>query len=955
MFQNIFFLCEFEYYNVFVECYIGFNDVEIVQMFDVVGYVLLDVMIDVIVLVKIKLLVLLVLLELMIEVQVLVKICVIVDKNIVLCSFIGQGYYGIYILNVILCNILENLVWYIVYILYQVEILQGCMEVLINFQILCVDFIGMEIVNVLLLDEVIVVVEVMMLVKCLVKLKLDIFFVYDVVYLQILELLCMCVELMGIVLCVGILVEVLEVEVFGLLLQYLDIFGQVGDYKVLVDVVYVCGGLVVVVIDLLVLILLVVLGEWGVDIVVGNSQCFGVLFGFGGLYVVFMVCCDVYKCLMLGCLIGVFIDVQGNLVYCLILQICEQYICCEKVILNICIVQVLLVVMVLMYVVYYGLEGLICIVWCIYCLVLILVVVLCNVGVQVGGDFFDILYIIGVYVDEIYVKVCVVGYNLCVIDSDLVGISLDEIVICVDVVVLVVVFGVQVDVDVLDVSIVDVLLVGLLCQFVFLIYLVFNIYYSEYELLCYLCLLVDKDLVMDCMMILLGLCIMKFNVIVEMILVIWLEFLQIYLLVLVDQVLGYKELIDMLEVMLVECIGYDVVSLQLNFGVQGEYVGLLVICVYYCLCGEGYCDICLILDLVYGINLVLVQMCGMKVVVIKIDVNGNVDVEDICFNVEKYSDCLVVIMMIYLFMYGVFEEEVVEICEIIYKYGGQVYIDGVNMNVLVGVVKLGKWGLDVLYLNLYKIFCILYGGGGLGVGLCVVKEYLVLFLLGKLGDNGLVGMVSVVSFGSVLILLISWMYIVMMGCEGLCKVIQVVQFNVNYIVKCLVLYFKILYIGCNGLVVYECIFDVCLLEKISGIGVEDVVKCLIDFGFYVLILSFLVVGMLMVELIESELLYELDCFINVMIQICEEISVIEDGCLDCEDNLLKNVLYIVIVVIVSEWIYVYLCELVVFLLVSLKQSKYWLLVVCVDNVYGDKNVMCVCILVDVYKDDEVEV
>lgn len=514
-----------------------------------------------------------------------------------------------------------------------------------------------------------------------------------------------------------------------------------------------------------------------------------------------------------------------------------------------------------------------------------------------------------------------------------------------------VVGGIVLVVDVLDVGFVGVvvLLVGFECMSVYLMYYVFNCYYFEIEMLCYLCSLLDKDFVFDCLMILFGLCMMKLNVMLEMLFVMWFEFGWIYLFVLVEQIVGYCEMIDQFEQMFVVVIGYVVVLLQLNVGLQGEYVGFLIIYVYYVLCGEGYCDVCLILVFVYGMNLVFVYMVGMKVVVVVCDVQGNVDIVDLKVKVEQYLKDFVVIMIMYLLMYGVFEQNVCEICEIVYVYGGQVYVDGVNMNVMVGLIVLGQFGGDVLYLNLYKIFCILYGGGGLGVGLVVVGVYFVKFLLNQclIGyvcmEDG-IGVVLVVLYGLVLILLILWMYIVMMGVKNLIVVMEIVIFNVNYIVKCFVLYYLVLYLGLGGFVVYECIFDLCLIKEMSGISVDDVVKCLMDYGFYVLMMSFLVLGMLMVELIELELQEEFDCFIVVMIVICEEICVVEEGCVDCEDNLLCYVLYMVVVVIVNEWLYVYLCEQVVYLVVLFGMNKYWLLVGCVDNVYGDCNLFCLCVL-----------
>ncbi|KAA8997808.1 aminomethyl-transferring glycine dehydrogenase [Stenotrophomonas cyclobalanopsidis] len=954
MSQNTPSLRELEHHSAFVERHIGPNDAEIAQMLDVVGHATLDAMTDAIVPARIKSPAPLALPESMTEVQALAKIRAIADKNTVLRSFIGQGYYGTHTPNVILRNILENPAWYTAYTPYQAEISQGRMEALINFQTLCADLTGMEIANASLLDEATAAAEAMTLAKRSAKSKSDTFFVHDAVHPQTLELLRTRAEPMGIVLRVGTPAEALEAEAFGLLLQYPDTFGQVGDYKALVDAVHARGGLVAVATDLLALTLLAAPGEWGADIVVGNSQRFGVPFGFGGPHAAFMACRDAYKRSMPGRLIGVSIDAEGKPAYRLTLQTREQHIRREKATSNICTAQVLLAVMASMYAVYHGPEGLARIARRTHRLASILAASLRSAGVQVGGDFFDTLHITGVHADEIHAKARAAGYNLRAIDSDSVGISLDETATRADIVALAAVFGAQADVEALDASTADELPAALLRQSAFLTHPVFNTHHSEHELLRYLRSLADKDLAMDRTMIPLGSCTMKLNATAEMIPVTWPEFSQIHPLVPADQALGYKELIETLEAMLVECTGYDAVSLQPNSGAQGEYAGLLAIRAYHRSRGEDHRDICLIPDSAHGTNPASAQMCGMKVVVTKTDANGNVDVEDIRINAEKYSDRLAAIMITYPSTHGVFEEEVVEICEIIHQHGGQVYTDGANMNALVGVAKPGKWGSDVSHLNLHKTFCIPHGGGGPGVGPCAVKEHLAPFLPGKLGDNGPVGMVSAASFGSASILPISWMYIAMMGSEGLRKATQVAQLNANYIAKRLAPHFKTLYTGRNGLVAHECILDVRPLEKTSGIGAEDVAKRLIDFGFHAPTLSFPVAGTLMVEPTESESLHELDRFIDAMIQIREEIRAIEDGRLDREDNPLKNAPHTATAVTASEWTHAYPRELAAFPLPSLKLQKYWPPVARVDNVYGDKNVMCACIPVDAYKDDEVE-
>jgi len=956
--QNTPSLRELEHASAFVDRHIGPNDAEIAQMLRVVGHDSLDALTDAIVPAAIKSPAPLALPESLTEVQALARIRAIASKNKVLRSFIGQGYYGTHTPNVILRNILENPAWYTAYTPYQAEISQGRMEALINFQQMVADLTGMEIANASLLDEATAAAEAMTLAKRSAKSKSDVFFVHDAVHPQTLELLRTRAEPMGITLRVGTPAEALDADCFGVLLQYPDTFGHIGGHKALVEAVHARQGLVAVATDLLALTLITAPGEWGADIVVGNSQRFGVPFGFGGPHAAFMACRDAYKRSMPGRLIGVSVDAEGKPAYRLTLQTREQHIRREKATSNICTAQVLLAVMASMYAVYHGPEGLTRIARRTHRLAAILAAALRGNGVDVGEHFFDTLHVRNVDAAALQAQAVAAGINLRVIDSEAVGISLDETATREDIVALGALFGASVDVDALDAATADALPAALVRRSAFLTHPVFNTHHSEHELLRYLRSLADKDLAMDRTMIPLGSCTMKLNATAEMIPVTWPEFANIHPLAPADQAQGYKELIDGLEAMLVECTGYDAVSLQPNSGAQGEYAGLLAIRAYHASRGESHRDICLIPDSAHGTNPASAQMCGMKVVVTKTDANGNVDVEDIRANAEKYSDRLAAIMMTYPSTHGVFEEEVVEICQIIHKHGGQVYTDGANMNALVGVAKPGKWGSDVSHLNLHKTFCIPHGGGGPGVGPCAVKSHLAPFLPGALVADGLrtqgVGngaMVSAATFGSASILPISWMYIALMGAAGLRKATQVALLNANYIATRLAPHYKTLYTGRNGLVAHECILDVRPLEKTSGIGAEDVAKRLIDFGFHAPTLSFPVAGTLMVEPTESESQYELDRFIDAMIQIRAEIQAIEDGRLDREDNPLKHAPHTATAVSASQWTHAYPRELAAFPLASLKQSKYWPPVARVDNVYGDKNIMCACIPVDAYKED----
>ena len=945
-------LRELEHHHAFVERHIGPNDAEIAQMLHVIGHESLETMTDAIVPVSIKSSAPLALPQAMAEVEALAKIRAIADKNQVFRSFIGQGYYGTHTPNVILRNILENPAWYTAYTPYQAEISQGRMEALINFQTLCADLTGMEIANASLLDEATAAAEAMTLAKRSGKSKSNVFFVSRGVHPQTLEVLHTRAEAMGLALHIGDDAEAASVDSFGVLLQYPNTFGQINDYKALADAAHARGALVAVATDLLALTLIAAPGEWGADIVVGNSQRFGVPFGNGGPHAAFMACRDAYKRSMPGRLIGVSIDAEGKPAYRLTLQTREQHIRREKATSNICTAQVLLAVMASMYAVYHGPEGLTRIARRVHRLSAILAGALGKAGITVGPDFFDTLHVVNVDADAIHAKAESARINLRRIDSRSLGISLDETTTREDVIALAKLFGAGVaidDIDALDASTDDALPAGLRRTSAFLTHPVFNTHHSEHELLRYMRALADKDLAMDRTMIPLGSCTMKLNATAEMIPVTWPEFGNIHPLAPSAQTQGYAQLIDTLEAMLVECTGYDAVSLQPNSGAQGEYAGLLAIRAYHRSRNEGHRDICLIPESAHGTNPASAQMCGMTVVVTQCDANGNVDIDDIRAKAEKYSDRLAALMITYPSTHGVFEEDIAAICEVVHQHGGQVYTDGANMNALVGVAKPGKWGSDVSHLNLHKTFCIPHGGGGPGVGPCAVKSHLAPFLPKKFGEEGAVGMVSAASNGSASILPISWMYITLMGSEGLRKATQVALLNANYVAKRLAPHYKTLYTGRNGLVAHECILDLRPLKDTTGIGAEDVAKRLIDFGFHAPTLSFPVSGTLMVEPTESESQHELDRFIDAMIQIREEIRAVEEGKLDREDNPLKHAPHTATAVSASEWTHAYPRELAAFPLPSLKLQKYWSPVARVDNVYGDKNIMCSCISIEAFK------
>ncbi|MDY1550025.1 aminomethyl-transferring glycine dehydrogenase [Luteibacter sahnii] len=944
-------LRDLENQGAFIDRHIGPNDAEIAAMLSVVGHGSLDALTDAIVPGTIKSPDPLALPDAVTEEDALAKIRAVADRNQVFRSFIGQGYYGTLTPNVILRNVLENPAWYTAYTPYQAEISQGRMEALINFQTMVADLTGMDISNASLLDEGTAAAEAMTLAKRSAKSKSNLFFVSNGVHPQTLEVVRTRAEGLGIELHVGDDADAASVDSFGVLLQYPDTFGAIHDYKALAEATHARGAIVCVATDLLALTLIASPGSWGADIVVGNTQRFGVPYGFGGPHAAYMACRDAYKRSMPGRLIGVSIDAEGKPAYRLTLQTREQHIRREKATSNICTAQVLLAVMASMYAVYHGPEGLIRIARRTHRFAGILATALRDAGVAVGGDFFDTLHVSGVDAKALHAKAAAARINLRAIDDARVGISLDETTTRADVVALAGLFGASADVDALDARAQDALPPALRRTTDFLQHPVFNTHHSEHELLRYLRGLADKDLALDRTMIPLGSCTMKLNATAEMIPVTWPEFANIHPLAPADQTRGYRQLIDELEAMLVECTGYDAVSLQPNSGAQGEYAGLLAIRAYHRSRGEGHRDICLIPESAHGTNPASAQLVGMQVVVTRCDANGNVDVEDIRAKAEKYADRLAAIMITYPSTHGVFEEDVVAICDIVHQHGGQVYTDGANMNALVGVAKPGKWGSDVSHLNLHKTFCIPHGGGGPGVGPCAVRSHLAPFLPRAFGGEGDVGMVSAATFGSASILPISWMYITLMGSAGLRRATQVALLNANYIAKRLAPHYKTLYTGRNGLVAHECILDLRPLKDATGIGAEDVAKRLIDFGFHAPTLSFPVAGTLMVEPTESESQHELDRFIDAMIQIRDEIRAVEDGRLDRDDNPLRHAPHTATMVTGSEWTHAYPRELAAFPLPSLKLAKYWPPVSRVDNVYGDKNVMCACIPVDAYKED----
>jgi len=960
-------LAELEAHNDFHARHLGPNDAEIAEMLALIGSASLDALVDSIVPGTIKLMCPLALPAAISEEEALAKIREIALKNQVFRSFIGQGYYNTHTPKVILRNVLENPGWYTAYTPYQAEISQGRLEALLNFQTMVCDLTGMQISNSSLLDEATAAAEAMTLARRSAKSKSNVFVVASDCHPQTIEVVRTRAEPLGLQVKVGFVPELISTgDYFGVLAQYPSTTGLIHDMRSLVAQAHERGALFCVATDLLALTLLEAPGNWGgpdggADIVVGNSQRFGVPFGFGGPHAAFLACKDAFKRSIPGRLVGVSVDSQGQPAYRLTLQTREQHIRREKATSNICTAQVLLAVMAGMYAVYHGPDGLTRIARRVHRLTAILAEGLKRGGLAVSGSYFDSIVVNGIDAAAVHAASCTARINLRNFGErmpQMIGIALDETTTRADVAAIWKLFSVVADVDDLDRQI-DGAIDGAIPESLrrttpFLTHPVFNAHHSEHEMLRYMRTLADKDLALDRTMIPLGSCTMKLNATSEMIPVTWPEFSNIHPLAPIEQAAGYQQLISELEQMLAECTGYDAVSLQPNSGAQGEYAGLLAIRAYHRSRGEGHRKICLIPESAHGTNPASAQMCGMDVVAIKTDRNGNVDVDDLRAKASLHAGNLAALMVTYPSTHGVFEEPIVEICQIIHEHGGQVYTDGANLNALVGVAKPGLYGSDVSHLNLHKTFCIPHGGGGPGVGPVAVKAHLAPYLPGRLGADDAVGMVSAANFGSAGILPIPWMYITMMGREGLRRATEIALLNANYIARSLAPHFPVLYSGRNGYVAHECILDLRPIRETSGISAEDVAKRLMDYGFHAPTLSFPVAGTLMVEPTESEPKIELDRFIQAMIAIRDEIRAIENNEVERDDNALRNAPHTAAMAMAENWAHDYTRERAAFPVASLKQHKYWPPVGRVDNAYGDRNIMCSCVPMESYATDDAE-
>ena len=889
------------------------------------------------------------------EADALAAIKAIAQQNQLFKNYIGQGYYNTHTPAPILRNLLENPAWYTAYTPYQPEISQGRLEALLNFQTLISDLTGLPIANASLLDEATAAAEAMTFCKRLSKNKSSQrFFASSHCHPQTLAVLLTRAEPLGIEVVIGDEHELEDANgFFGALLQYPASNGDIFDYRELVERFHAGNALVAVAADLLALTLLSPPGEFGADVAIGSAQRFGVPLGFGGPHAAYFSTRDSFKRDMPGRLVGVSVDRHGKSALRLAMQTREQHIRREKATSNICTAQVLLANIASMYAVYHGPAGLTQIARRIHHLTAILARGLMQLGVRVEQQsFFDTLTLAtGSATGQLHDKARAAGINLREIDDQRVGISLDETTRQADVEALWSVFQTgesSIVFQALADDVAEQLPEALLRQSAILQHPVFNRYHSETELMRYLRRLADKDLALDRTMIPLGSCTMKLNAASEMIPVTWAEFGQLHPFAPAAQSQGYQLLNDELESMLCAATGYDSVSLQPNAGSQGEYAGLLAIRAYHQSRGEAHRDICLIPSSAHGTNPATAHMAGMRVVVTACDARGNVDIEDLRAKAIAHGDKLAALMITYPSTHGVFEEGIREICAIVHDQGGQVYIDGANMNAMVGLCAPGKFGGDVSHLNLHKTFCIPHGGGGPGVGPIGVKAHLAPFLPGHAALERKQGAVCAAPFGSASILPITWMYIRMMGGEGLKRASQVAILNANYIARRLEQHYPVLYAGSNGLVAHECILDVRPLKETSGISVDDVAKRLIDYGFHAPTMSFPVAGTLMIEPTESESMEELDRFCNAMIQIREEIRAVEEGHMDRDDNPLKNAPHTA-AEMVAEWPHGYSREQAVYPLPTLLENKYWPPVGRVDNVFGDRNLVCACPSIEAYQ------
>ena len=886
------------------------------------------------------------------ETEALDQLHALAAKNQVLTSLIGLGYHGTITPAVIQRNVLENPAWYTAYTPYQPEISQGRLEALLNFQTMVADLTAMDLANASLLDEGTAAAEAMTMLHRLNAKAGGVFVVDADCHPQTIAVVLTRAEPLGIRVVVAdpdAAPGGLPAGTFGVLVQYPGSSGRLQDLHPIIDAAHAAGALVAVAADLLALILVTPPGECGADVVVGSSQRFGVPIGFGGPHAAYLATRDEYKRTLPGRLVGVSVDAAGRPAYRLALQTREQHIRREKATSNICTAQVLLAVMAGLYAVYHGPDGLGRIAERVHRLTSILAAGLRGAGLEVAHEgFFDTISVrLPKRAEAVAAEARLRGINLRVTDEDTLGIALDETTTRAVLQDVWASFGVQASIDELDDSVSDAIPQGLRRDSEILVHQVFHDHRSETQMLRYLRRLADRDLALDRTMIPLGSCTMKLNATAEMMPITWMELANIHPFAPIEQAQGYLEMIRDLERMLVEVTGYDAVSLQPNAGSQGEYAGLLAIRKYHSSRGEAHRDVCLIPASAHGTNAASAAMAGLQVVVVACDEGGNIDLADLNAKALEHAARLSSVMVTYPSTHGVFEERIVEVCAAIHQHGGQVYLDGANLNALVGLAKPGKFGADVSHLNLHKTFAIPHGGGGPGVGPIGVRAHLAPFLPNhpmrpEAGPATGVGPISAAPWGSAGVLPISWMYLKMMGEQGLLDATRVAILSANYVAARLSSHYPVLYTGRNGLVAHECILDLRALTKQTGVTADDVAKRLVDYGFHAPTMSFPVAGTLMVEPTESEDLGELDRFVEAMIAIRAEIRRVGAGEWSADDNPLHNAPHPAADVAADHWAHVYSREVAAYPVAALQTTKYWPPVSRIDGAYGDRNVMCTC-------------
>jgi glycine dehydrogenase len=891
------------------------------------------------------------------EYEALRKLKVISKQNRIYSNFIGMGYYGTYTPYVILRNILENPGWYTSYTPYQPEVAQGRLEMLLNFQQMIIDFTGLDIANASLLDEGTAAAEAVGLSYRICKNDSNIVFVSKDCHPQTIDVIKTRAEPLGLTVVIGDEATDIKEDIVCGILQYPGTLGDIKDPSEAISKIHKNNGKAVLVCDLLALAKLKTPAELGADIAVGSSQRFGIPMGYGGPHAGFFATKDEYKRSMPGRIIGVSVDRHGNKAYRLSLQTREQHIRRDKATSNICTAQALLAIVSAAYAIYHGPDGLRKIAENTSQLAKNFADKIKQSGYELYSDhFFDTVTIKTLdKTDSIFRNALRQNVNIRKVNSEMLSVAFDERKNVYRANQLLKIFNCSEAIKENLNENLNNLPKNLLRTSEYLTHPVFNSYHSETDMLRYLKKLEDADIALNRSMIALGSCTMKLNAVAEMIPVTWREFSEPHPFAPVEQMEGYRTLFTDLKNWLRSITGFSGVSLQPNAGAQGEFAGLMVIKKYHEKNGDKNRNVCLIPSSAHGTNPASAQMVGMKVVVIKCDEHGNVDIEDLKEKAKTHSENLAALMVTYPSTHGVFEEKISEICELIHENGGQVYMDGANLNALVGIAKPGKFGPDVCHINLHKTFCIPHGGGGPGMGPIACKRHLEVYLPNHsvIKDCGPVtgmGAVSAAPWGSSSILSISWMYIKMMGSEGLKKASQVAILNANYVAHKLKDTFPILYKGKNGNVAHECIIDIRKIKSEIGITEEDIAKRLIDFGFHAPTMSWPVAGTMMIEPTESEGLQEIDRFCNTLKKIKEEIDKVKSGEYDKIDNPIKNSPHTHVELIANKWEHKYEREEAAYPSEFLKQIKYWPPVARVDNVYGDKNLVCSCPSIDEYKD-----